>query len=29
MHLDMFGIVRLECSIVRLVKMNENRHHLT
>ncbi len=29
MHLDMFRVVRLEGSIVRSVKMDENRHHLT
>lgn|SRR5579875_1288 len=29
MHLNMFGVVRLEGSIVRLMKMNQNRHHLT
>jgi hypothetical protein len=28
MHLDMFRVVRFECSIVGLVKMDQNRHHL-
>jgi hypothetical protein len=29
MHLDLFRVVRFERSIVRLVKMEKNRHHLT
>jgi len=29
MHLDIVGVIRFEGSIVRLVKMNENGHHLT
>lgn len=28
MYLDMFRVVRFEGSIVRLVKMDQNRHHL-
>jgi hypothetical protein len=28
-HLDMFRVVGFKGPIVRLVKMNENRHHLT
>lgn len=29
MGLDMLDVVRLESPIVRLVKMDQNRHHLT
>jgi hypothetical protein len=29
MHLNIFGVVCLERSIMRLLKMDENRHHLT
>src|SRR5215831_763088 len=29
MHLNMFGVIGFERPIVRLMKMDENRHHLT